>query len=87
MQAYEKATEQVTVLVCNDRNSSNNNCAVPISDIFELAKKKMTFYDASYLYYCLANNLSFVTEDKPLTAAVQRNSINAMGADRWSKFI
>jgi predicted nucleic acid-binding protein len=78
LHAYEKIAEQITILTyqCN---------LALLLDIFELAKKEnLTFYDASYLHYCLIHNLSFVTEDKQLAAAAIRNSIDAMDADRWT---
>jgi predicted nucleic acid-binding protein len=79
LQAYERIAEKITTLTCQ-RNPA------PLLDIFELAKKEnLTFYDASYLYYCLIHNLTFITEDKQLATAAGRNSINVMDADRWAK--
>ncbi|NOJ28327.1 MAG: hypothetical protein DA330_09990 [Nitrososphaera sp.] len=75
LQAYEKISEQLTTL-----NSAGNK----MLDVFELAKKEnLTFYDASYLYYCLLYNFSLVTEDKQLAAAARKNSISVMDIDKW----
>jgi predicted nucleic acid-binding protein len=79
LQAYEKIAEQITILTCQ-------HSPAPLQDIFELAKNEnLTFYDASYLHYCLIHGLSFITEDKQMAVAASRNSINAMDADRWTK--
>jgi predicted nucleic acid-binding protein len=79
LQAFEKIADQLTILTCQ-RNP------VPLSDIFELAKKeRITFYDASYLQYCLIHDLSFITEDEQLTTAANRNSVSVIDADKWIK--
>lgn len=79
LQAYEKISEQLTVL-----NSAGNK----MLDVFELAKKEnLTFYDAVYLYYCLFYNFSLVTEDMRLTAAAHKNSISVMDIDGWSRIL
>jgi predicted nucleic acid-binding protein len=78
LQAYEKITEQMTVI-------SYRDYAISLPEIFDLAKKEnMTFYDASYLYCCMRYNLKLITEDKSLLESAQRNSVDAYSSGKWS---
>ena len=77
LQAYEKISEQITVL-----NSADHPMSLP--EIFEFAKKEnLTFYDASYLYCCLRYNLQLITEDSQLLASSHKNSIDAEDSNSW----
>ena len=78
LQAYEKISEQMTVLDSVDYQMS-------ILQIFELAEKEnLTFYDASCLYCCMRYNLCLITEDERLLESAIKNSVDAHTSDRWA---
>lgn len=77
LQAYEKVTEMLTV-----RNLEDSL----MTEIFKIAKKeKITFYDASYLYYSKHFGYQLITEDKKLAQSAANNSIAVTDADKWIK--
>lgn len=78
LQAYEKISEQMTVL-----DSKSYSKSLP--EIFALAEKEnLTFYDASYLFCCVRYNLRLITEDKRLLEFALRNSADAQTLDKWA---